>query len=555
MSEAPALRAPAAVATAGALPQVIQRLRAWGLRVRDELLVAGPCSVESEAQILETAKALAAHDVTVMRGGVWKPRTHPGGFEGLGTPALAWLKRAGDAAGLPVATEVATPAHVERCLEAGIDVLWIGARTTTDPFAVQGLADALAGVDVPVLVKNPMNPDLDLWIGALERLLRAGLRRIVAVHRGFSTWGPCRYRNDPLWRIPLELRRRMPELPLVCDPSHMSGTTLHVPALARMAMDLRFDGLMVEVHLAPEDARSDAEQQLTPAQYGCLVSGLHRDAGGAREDVPAELAALRTEIDAIDHGVLGLLARRMECAARIGVWKRARGLSPSQPDRWDAVREDRLRLGADLGLSWSFARDTLERIHAEALEVQRRLPDAAVARTTEDHVVLVDASDARTGTAPKLEAHRRGLLHRAFSVFLYDASGRMLLQQRALGKYHSGGLWSNTCCSHPRPGEDTAAAAARRLREEMGIGCPLEPAFEFVYRARLPGGLVEHELDHVFVGRFDGVPAPDPREVAAWRWAEVEEVRAEQASAPERFSVWFRVAFERLHPARATSAG
>jgi chorismate mutase len=246
----------------------------WKVPLRNRFFVAGPCSVESEDQILTTALQLATHEVTVIRGGVWKPRTRPGSFEGVGTKGLQWLKNAGKAVGLPVTTEAARPSHVEECLKVGIDILWIGARTTTDPFAVQDIADALRGVNIPVMIKNPMNPDLELWIGAIERIDKAGTTKIVAVHRGFSTYRKNLYRNEPLWRIPIDLRRRIPHLPLICDPSHICGNRRYIMAVSQEAMDLFFDGLMIEVHCAPSTALSDAKQQLTPAQYGRTIGNL-----------------------------------------------------------------------------------------------------------------------------------------------------------------------------------------------------------------------------------------------------------------------------------------
>ena len=252
----------------------INRLSEWDMHVRKKFLVAGPCSVESEEQMLRTAVQLSAYDVTVIRGGIWKPRTRPGSFEGIGMRGLKWLRQAGNAAGLPVATEAAKPTHVEECLKAGIDALWIGARTTTNPFAVQEIADALRGVDIPVMIKNPMNPDIELWIGAIERINKAGITKIMAVHRGFSTYGENLYRNQPIWRIPIELRRRLPHLPLICDPSHICGKQRYIMAVAQQAMDFLFDGLMIEVHCAPRSALSDPRQQMTPAQYGRLISKL-----------------------------------------------------------------------------------------------------------------------------------------------------------------------------------------------------------------------------------------------------------------------------------------
>ncbi|MFZ0913362.1 MAG: bifunctional 3-deoxy-7-phosphoheptulonate synthase/chorismate mutase type II [Candidatus Korobacteraceae bacterium] len=342
--------------------------------VRKKFLIAGPCSVESEEQMLKTARQLSAYEVTAIRGGIWKPRTRPGSFEGVGAKGLMWLKQAGNAAGLPVATEAAKPTHVEECLKAGIDILWIGARTTTSPFAVQEIADALRGVDIPVMIKNPMNPDLELWIGAIERINKAGITKIMAVHRGFSTYREHLYRNRPIWRIPIELRRRLPDLPLICDPSHICGTRNYIMALAQQAIDFLFDGLMIEVHCAPPASLSDARQQLTPLQYGRLINKLRYVSCDGPARLPQEIKLLRKQIDAIDNDLIALLAKRMECVRHIGTWKRAHNISLFQPERWEHIIQDRVRSSVKNLLSESFARDLFEHIHEEALIVQGRIP-------------------------------------------------------------------------------------------------------------------------------------------------------------------------------------
>ena len=354
----------------------IERLSAWNMPVSKKFLIAGPCSVESEEQVQRTVMQLAAHEVTLVRGGIWKPRTRPGSFEGIGLRGLKWLKQAGNAAGLPVATEAANPAHVEECLKAGIDALWIGARTTTSPFAVQEIANALRGVDVPVMVKNPMNPDLELWMGAIERVNKAGVTRIMAVHRGFSTYGKNLYRNQPIWRIPIELRRRLPHLPLICDPSHICGKQKHIMAVAQQAMDFLFDGLMIEVHCSPRAALSDAQQQMTPAQYGRLIRKLHYVSSRGSRQLPEAIRLLRKEIDLIDSDLIALLAQRMACVRRIGTWKRNQDISLFQPERWEHILQDRVRSGVRRRLSESFVRDLFEHIHEEALNVQERIPAA-----------------------------------------------------------------------------------------------------------------------------------------------------------------------------------
>jgi len=299
------------------LPAEIDKFSRWLIHRTGTCLVAGPCSVESQEQILRTAMELAASDVTLLRGGVWKPRTRPGSFEGVGSKGLNWLKAAGDAVGLPVATEVATPAHVEQCLKSKIDVLWIGARTTTSPIAVQAIADSLAGVDAPILIKNPMNPDIDLWIGAIERLLRVGAKRVVAVHRGFSTHIAHQYRNQPLWNIPLELRRRMPEIPILCDPSHICGTQEYIAAVAQEALEMGLDGLMIESHCNPESALSDPGQQLSPAQLANLVKGVIRNVVRGEVDANRELRDLRREIIEIDLDLNALIEKKISILKKV----------------------------------------------------------------------------------------------------------------------------------------------------------------------------------------------------------------------------------------------
>ncbi len=293
------------------LPTETDKFSSWLMHRSGPCLVAGPCSVETEEQILGTARELAKNDITLLRGGIWKPRTSPGSFEGIGEKGLSWLRAAGRATGLPVATEVATPAHVERCLIADVDVLWIGARTTTSPIAVQAIADSLAGVDIPVMIKNPMNPELGLWIGAIERIRHAGVKRIVAVHRGFSTHIQHKYRYQPLWRIPLELRRRMPEIPILCDPSHICGARQYVPAVAAEALEVGLDGLMVECHWRPESALSDPGQQLSPGQFAELARNIVSISGSGVGEANEQLCNQWREIDEIDQDLSVLLTKRM----------------------------------------------------------------------------------------------------------------------------------------------------------------------------------------------------------------------------------------------------
>jgi chorismate mutase len=299
------------------LSMEVDKFSNWLIHRTGKCLVAGPCSVESEEQILGTAKELATCDVTLLRGGIWKPRTRPGSFEGIGEKGLSWLKAAGRATSLPVATEVAIPAHVEQCLNADIDVLWIGARTTTSPIAVQAIADSLAGIDIPVMIKNPMNPDLGLWIGAIERVRRAGIKRVVAVHRGFSTHIRHQYRNQPLWSIPLELRNLMPEIPILCDPSHICGTQQYIASISEAALEVGLDGLMIESHWRPESALSDPGQQLSPAQFAELVGQVVRNPNLGVASRNRESGNLWREIDEIDQDLGALLSKRMSILRQI----------------------------------------------------------------------------------------------------------------------------------------------------------------------------------------------------------------------------------------------
>lgn len=335
------------------------------------LIVAGPCAAENRAQTLADAEALAATGIRIFRAGVWKPRTKPGAFEGAGAPALRWLAEAGRRTGMAPATEVATPAHLRLAMGAGIDTLWLGARTVANPFAVQDIADAIR--DLPaqsrealtILVKNPLNPDLELWIGALERIYRAGVRRLAAVHRGFSLYGEKTYRNTPLWRIPLELHRRLPALTILCDPSHIAGRRDLVPQIARQALELGFDGLMIESRLNPDAALSDAAQQITPDALAALLPSLTTEFTNQ-----APLDDLRAQIDAIDSEILDALARRMAITAQIGSIKKEKGMSVFQPDRYNQMLGRLSAMARERGLNPEFVRAILETIHEESVRDQ-----------------------------------------------------------------------------------------------------------------------------------------------------------------------------------------
>ncbi|MDX2287053.1 MAG: chorismate mutase [Bacteroidia bacterium] len=353
-------------------------MQEWGLNIGERIHIFGPCSVESPEQVMETVQGLAQHPVDVIRGGIWKPRTRPNTFEGVGSPGLKWLKDAGNAVGKPVATEVANVKHVYEALRTGIDILWIGARTTTNPFAVQEIADALEGVDIPVLVKNPVNPDLELWVGAVERLIRAGIRKVAVIHRGFSSYGKSRYRNPPQWEMPIELRRRHPELPIICDPSHICGNREMLASVAQKSLDLDLDGVMIEVHITPDKALSDAKQQITPDRLGELLAGLvHRHAESDNPVFLHKLEMMREEIDELDHKLIDLLAERMKISERIGEFKRDNSITIVQYSRWNEILQDRLRYASPKGLSEDILTEILQMIHKESIRHQTRVMNSA----------------------------------------------------------------------------------------------------------------------------------------------------------------------------------
>ncbi|MBL7962741.1 MAG: bifunctional 3-deoxy-7-phosphoheptulonate synthase/chorismate mutase type II [Flavobacteriales bacterium] len=354
-------------------------LSAWGLGVDRPLLVAGPCSAESADQVLATARAIRtrAPQVKVFRAGVWKPRTRPGTFEGNGAEALRWLQEVKAETGLLLATEVANAEHVDASLKAGIDLLWIGARTTPSPFAVQEIADALRGVDVPVLVKNPINPDLQLWIGALERLAHAGLTRLAAIHRGFHWFERTPYRNSPMWEFPIRLKGTFPDLELLCDPSHIAGGRERLGEVAQQALDLNFSGLMVETHIRPDQALSDADQQVDPAGLAVLLEGLNFRRAAPPGVLHAPLQELRDLIDQLDEELAQKLGSRMAIAERIGEYKHAHNVAILQPERWEAIMRRQLQLARHLGLSPAFVEAVMNAIHTESIRRQSQVADEA----------------------------------------------------------------------------------------------------------------------------------------------------------------------------------
>ena len=333
------------------------------------IIIAGPCSVESEAQILAPARALAQiPEVTMLRGGIWKPRTRPDAFEGRGEQGLVWLREAKRMTGLPVITEVATPEHVELALKYEVDALWIGARTVVNPFSVQQLADALQGSDIPVFIKNPISPDLKLWIGAFERFQKAGLTHLAAIHRGFAYYKESPYRNFPMWEIPIELTQQL-NVPLITDVSHICGNRELLQATAQKALDLATDGLMIECHIHPEEALTDGKQQITPDELKTLLFNLTFRSKQSCH-VERDLAGLRGEIDDIDSELLQLLARRMEVSAQIGEYKKQNNVTVVQMDRWKKILADHVAAGADMGLSPVLINKVFEAIHQASIERQ-----------------------------------------------------------------------------------------------------------------------------------------------------------------------------------------
>lgn len=330
-------------------------------------VIAGPCSAETEEQVITTAHQLASRGCRIFRAGVWKPRTKPGGFEGNGEQALPWLQRVKQETGMLVATEVATPEHVELALKYGIDILWVGARTSANPFAMQALADSLRGTDAVVFVKNPVNPDLELWIGAMERINQAGITRMAAIHRGFSSYDNKIYRNAPTWQIPIELRRRIPNLPIICDPSHIGGRRELIAPLCQQAMDLGFDGLIVESHCSPDEAWSDAKQQVTPDVLDYILGLLViRDGSVTTEGIHE----LRKQIDELDNQLMELLAKRMRVCREIGQYKKEHNMTVLQTVRYNEIQNKRGAQGALCGMDPDFVRKIFEEVHEESVRQQ-----------------------------------------------------------------------------------------------------------------------------------------------------------------------------------------
>ncbi len=340
----------------------------WGFFTEPKpCVIAGPCSAESEEQLMRTAAGLKEQGIHMFRAGIWKPRTHPGCFEGVGVPGLKWMQKVKQELGMKICTEVASEKHVYECLKYGVDLVWIGARTTGNPFLVQEIADALRDTDIPVLVKNPVNPDLELWIGALERLNAAGIKRLGAIHRGFSSYDKTIYRNLPMWQIPIELRRRIPELPIICDPPHMGGKRELVAPLCQQAMDLGFDGLMVESHCDPDKAWSDAKQQVTPDVLDYILSILQvRESKYTTEGINQ----LRKQIDDLDNKLMEILSKRMRVCREIGQYKKEHNMTVLQTGRYTEILDKRGAQGALCGMSADFTKQIFEHIHEESVRQQ-----------------------------------------------------------------------------------------------------------------------------------------------------------------------------------------
>ncbi|HEY9340122.1 MAG TPA: chorismate mutase [Hanamia sp.] len=339
------------------------------------LIISGPCSAETEEQVIETATSLAkTGKVDALRAGIWKPRTKPGMFEGIGVKGLPWLAQAKKISGLPVAVEVATAKHVENALQFDVDILWIGARTTVNPFSVQEVCDALRGVDIPVLIKNPINPDLELWCGGIERLQKVGVKNIGMIHRGFSNYGNTEYRNAPMWHLPIEMKRRFPDMLLICDPSHICGNRTGLQSIAQKSIDLDFGGLMIETHLHPDDAWSDAKQQITPEILSEMLGNLiWRIENTDEKEFVTALATLRERINQVDDELLALIGQRMKIADKIGAYKKDNNITILQTNRWNEILAKAFKKGELLGLSKDFITKYFDAVHMESISHQNKI--------------------------------------------------------------------------------------------------------------------------------------------------------------------------------------
>lgn len=337
----------------------------------DLKLIAGPCSAESYEQLRAVAQQLDSVNLFAFRAGIWKPRTQPGAFEGAGAEGLVWMREIHDEFGLNVLTEVANSTHVEKVLAHGFNMMWIGARTTSNPFSVQELADSLQGTEATILIKNPTNPDLKLWVGGIERLYKAGVKKVIAIHRGFSTYDKLKYRNLPNWQIPIALRAEFPGLEIICDPSHISGIANNVFEVSQKAVDLKFDGLMIEVHPNPAVAKTDAKQQLTPREYLELLARLNVRSREAIDQ--EEIRELRANISILDNQVVEIFAKRMELVEHIGHYKKRNNIAIFQPNQWEEALAKFLKLSEDAELSKEFAAEVFKLIHQESIDIQSKI--------------------------------------------------------------------------------------------------------------------------------------------------------------------------------------
>lgn len=356
--------------------EITKENRKWldSMGLDHPLVIAGPCSAETEEQVLKTAHLLKDTDANVFRAGIWKPRTRPGGFEGVGGIGLPWLERVREETGMKITTEVGNANHVELALKADVDILWIGARTTVNPFAVQEIADALKGVDKPVLVKNPVNPDLALWLGGVERFQANGISQLGVIHRGFSAYNTGHYRNKPKWHIAIELKKEFPNLPIILDPSHICGRRDTLLDVSQTALDLNFDGLMVETHIDPDNAWSDAAQQITPAQLHKMTQDLKiRQTSSDKESFQSKLNLYRKELDLIDGNIIDILGDRMSVAENIGKLKHKENVAILQSGRWSDILDSMVATGVSKGLSKEFVEEVFKSIHVESINIQHNV--------------------------------------------------------------------------------------------------------------------------------------------------------------------------------------
>jgi chorismate mutase len=347
--------------------------RKWldDMKLKHPIVIAGPCSAETEEQVLKTAHLLKETDTNVFRAGIWKPRTRPGGFEGVGAKGLPWMQRVREETGLMITTEVANAEHVEQALKHDIDILWIGARTAVNPFSVQEIADSLKGVEIPVLVKNPVNPDLPLWLGAVERLKTIGISQLGVIHRGFSAYNTLHYRNKPKWHIAIELKKEFPDLPLILDPSHICGRRDTILDVSQTALDLNYDGFMIETHIDPDNAWSDAKQQITPNQLNSITEDLRiRKKSSSREEFQHKLGMFRKELDLLDNNLIDLLKDRMRVSEEIGRIKHKENVAILQSARWADILESMLEAGEKNGLNKEFVAEIFKAIHVESIKIQ-----------------------------------------------------------------------------------------------------------------------------------------------------------------------------------------